>query len=235
MCPSSVSLHSSPHLYRRPRFFLQKGGLLGVTRPLHRRTASGTTLSSAGLPLTSPSTWLAHRVSASRFALAYSGRCYTPTIPRKLPDLWLRHFSLTGSLTPSAAIPDATVLRRSCSTQGVFGFICASRAFFARDILPNRRVTLEVNTKSSSIAGIASMTASACTLNGTSWRILFFVRSGGSVHTSPLISLRFMPTTSPLRWPVSSSSFTTGPAGPLMVLQANQSDLISSSERRRSR
>ena len=50
------------------------------------------------------------------------------TIPAKLPLTWFKSFSMTGRLTPSRAMPDATVRRISCKTHGeVSGGMSASR------------------------------------------------------------------------------------------------------------
>src|SRR2546430_1924575 len=81
-----------------------------------------------------------------------------------------------------------------------------------------------------------SMILRACALSGTSCRCLFLVRSGGNAQTSPVISERRMPTTSPIRCPVSKASLTAAPVRPPIASHASHSCLISSgSLRTRSR
>jgi len=146
---------------------------------------------------------------------------------RAFPTCGFKTFSMTVSLTPSAAMPDACRARKNHEHTLAFSASSARQsAALARDILPNTRVPR--CSEHEVLVDRRYLRDDGERLRAQRHRVallIFWVRSGCSVHTSPLISLRFIPTTSPQRWPLNNTQLTRARPAPPMPVAACQSVL----------
>ena len=99
------------------------------------------------------------------------------TIPAKLPERWLRTFSMTGSAILSRAMPDATVRRMSCSRQSEIAASSSRRSLALENPLTGLR-PVALNTKSIPLrrGGRPRIISMAASLRGTVCFLLFFTR-----------------------------------------------------------